>query len=906
MRGNKERRRKKRTNRQKDKAMKIESIRTIQGPNIFTYRPALIMKLRLEEMTEKESHEAPGFIDRLLALLPGLRAHRCSKGRPGGFVERLYEGTYFGHIVEHVALELSGPVGISVGYGKTVYAGEPGFYNVVVEYKAERGMRFLLEAAVELVDALIKGEDFPLEQTLIEARTIVAQTELGPSAKAIIDAATRRDIPCKRVGEDSLAQLGYGKNRKLIQAAVSSQTSAIACDIASDKALTKTILRQASIPAPHAVTARTEDEAIMAFQEIGPPVAVKPLDGNQGKGVSLNLTTMEEVSHAFHIASQYSSAALVEEMLIGRDYRALVVNGELVAASERRPPRVTGDGQKTVAELIEIENSNPLRGDGHEKPLTRIPVDPILIACLKRKGLTLDSIPKPGEVVYLRESANLSTGGSAIDVTDIVHSDVARVCERAARSVGLDICGIDLILEDISEPLTEGRGGIVEVNAAPGLRMHLYPSEGKPRDVGAKIVEMLYPEGSPARIPIISITGTNGKTTVTRMIAHILSSAGKAVGMTTTDGIYICGQRIADGDTTGPHSAQIVLSDTSVEVAALETARGGIARRGLGYDWSDIGVFTNIRADHIGQDGIASIEDLVNIKSLVAERVREGGTLILNADDEQLGRLMDNHRVNRIKRNVVYFSLSEHHLLINRHLSAGGVAYFLRDGWIVEAKGQRQYRICQALSIPVTMMGAARFQIANAMAAIAAARAQGISREQAAFAMAGLRGDSHNPGRANLYQVADGHVMIDYGHNPDAFEAVAHMASMWEGWRVTAIIGVPGDRGDALIAQAGRAAARGFHRILVKEDEDLRGRKQGEVANLLCQAVTDESPGIECRIVPDEREALRAELQRINYGELIVLFYDKLGPVLETLEEFGAVSVSEVEGLAPLLNAASL
>jgi cyanophycin synthetase len=885
--------------------MKIEHIRTLAGPNIYHYEPVLVMRLRLDELADKEGQEVPEFAARLLALLPGALIRPCLEGRQGGFSEWLRESAYFANVVKQVALELSHQAGIPVNYGKAIYAGEPGLYHVIVEYAEEDGMHYLLKTAVELVTALAKDESFPLEERLEEARDIVARTGLGPSTKAIIEAATRRGIPCRRIGEDSLVQLGYGKHRKLIQAAVSSQTSVIASEIASDKALTKTILSQASIPVPHAVIVRTQDEAVTALQEIGPPLVVKPLDGNQGKGVSLNLTTSDDMRHAFQIARDYSRSVLVEEMLMGRDYRVLVVDGQMVAASERRPPSIIGNGQRTIAELIEIENRNPLRGEGHEKPLTRISIDPIFIARLEKQGLTLESVPSQGETVFLRESANLSTGGTAVDVTDRVHPDVARTCERAARAVGLDICGVDLVLEDITKPMAGGKGGVVEVNAAPGLRMHLHPAEGKPRDVGAKIVEMLYPEGSAARIPVISITGTNGKTTVTRMIAHIISSAGERVGMTTTDGIYIGDEPIAEGDTTGPHSAQTVLSDTSVDVAVLETARGGIARRGLGYDWSDIAVMTNIKPDHIGQDGIRSIDDLMHIKSLVAERVREGGTLILNADDEQLVSLADNPRVSRIKKNIVYFSLSEHHLLINRHLSAGGTAYFLKDGWIVEATGQQPHRIIQAHTIPVTMRGAARFQVANAMAAIAVARSHGVSRKQVARAIAGFSSTAHNPGRANFYQVGDGYVMVDYGHNPDAFEAVARMASAWAGWRVTGILAVPGDRGDSLIAQAGRTAARGFHRVLIREDRDLRGRKPGEVANLLCQAITDEVPSTECRIVLDEHEALRSELERMGYGDLIVLFYDKLAPVLSVMEEYSATPVSEIEGLAPQLTVAS-
>jgi cyanophycin synthetase len=856
------------------------------------------MRLQLEDLTGKESSDIPFFTQRLLKLLPGLSEHHCAKGKPGGFIERLGGGTYFGHVVEHVAIELSHHISIGANYGKTIYADEPGLYNVIVEYNAEQGMRYLLAAAVELVEAMVAGEEFPLEDRLSEARRIVARSEPGPSTRAIIEAAARRNIPWMRVGDGSLVQLGYGKNRKFIQAAMSSETSVIGADIASDKELTKRILEQSSIPVPVSCRVSTESDAIAAFNRIGPPVVVKPLDSNQGKGVSLKLNVEEQVIEAFRIAREYSTAVLVEEMIEGRDYRVLVVAGEVVAASERRACHVAGDGASTIRELIEIENSNPLRGKGHEKPLTRISIDPALTLCLAKAGLTLDSIPRPGQIVYLRECANISTGGTAADVTCLVHPAIKSMCERAARAVGLDICGVDLIAEDISLPPPAARARVIELNASPGLRMHMWPCEGERRDVGTKIVEMLYPNGAPARIPIISVTGTNGKTTVTRMIAHAISESGRKVGMTTTDGIFISGSCVYEGDTTGPQSARTVLSDPSVEVAVLETARGGIARRGLGYDWSDISVLTNIRPDHIGQDGIRSIEDLLHIKSLVAERVRQGGALVLNADDEQLARLMDKRHIKRVSRNVIYFSLSENHLLVKRHLSAGGTAYFIRGGWIIEATQRRQYQVAQVASFPVTMMGLARFQVANSLAAVAACRAYGLTREQVSHALRRFTSALHNPGRVNLYSVGGGYVMIDYGHNPDAFEAIGRVASSWEGLTVTGIIGVPGDRGDSLIAQAGRKAARAFHRIVIKEDKDLRGRAPGEVAALLTRAIQDEAPALACDIVSDECEALRQEIERIGYNDLIVMFYEKLEPAREVLDKMGAVPISHVEALS--------
>src|SRR5215213_287665 len=673
--------------------MIIQNIRTLAGPNVYSHRPVLLMRLDLEDLYERESYEVEGFVERLLALLPGLREHHCSKGYEGGFVERLGEGTYFGHTVEHVTLELAGLAGCSATHGKTRYAGEPGVYNVVIEFCAEHATRYLLGRAVALVEAVIRGEEFPLAGVIEEAKAIAADTELGPSTRAIVDAAERRGIPWARENDQSLVRLGYGRALRLIQAAMTDGTSAVGVEMAGDKDLTKARLGRASIPVPNGEVVRTEEEAVAALRARGGAVVVKPLDGRQGKGVSLNLSEPGEVAAAFRIAQEFSRDVLVEEMFEGRNYRVLVVGYKMAAASERIPCHVTGDGAHTVAELIDIENKNPLRGEGHEKPLTKIKKDDeILRAFMRKEGWGMGDVPGEGERVMLCAGMNLSTGGTAKDVTDEVHPTVKSLCERAARIMGMDVCGVDLVVEDIAEP-NGGTGGVIEINAAPGLRMHQFPGEGEPRDVGEAIVEMLYPEGVPSRIPVISVTGTNGKTTVTRMLSHLLIESGLQTGTTTTDGIYLNGERVVRGDTTGPVSALTVLEDRGVEVAVLETARGGIVRRGLGYDWSDVGVMTNVGADHIGQDGIESVEDILWIKSLVAERVREGGTLVLNADDELLARLPERRAVKRVPKRYVYFSLRPDTPILREHCDAGGVGYFFRDGRIVELEGRSEHEI---------------------------------------------------------------------------------------------------------------------------------------------------------------------------------------------------------------------
>src|SRR5215468_8755366 len=886
--------------RSENSSMRVGGIRALRGPNVYSHRPVLSMRLYLDDLTGKESHEFPGLNELLLGLLPGLAKHHCCRERDGGFVERLSEGTYFGHIVEHVALELTELAGVPVYHGKTRGAGEPGAYNIIIEYKAEEGTKRLLRMAAEIVESLTLrtngGGAFPLEKRLKEVRELIARSELGPTTRAITEAGASRGIPWRRVGENSLVQLGHGKHRRLIQAAMTERTSAVAVDIASDKELTKTLLRDAGIEVPCGILAQSEAEAVEALDIVGAPVVVKPYNMSQGKGVSLNLTTAEQVGRAYRAAKQYATRVVVERQFAGRDYRVLVINGKVAAASERIPAHVVGDGESTIAELVEAVNRHPARGEDHERPLTKIAIDPAMIEFMKRRDLTLNHVPKPDQVVYLRECANLSTGGTARDVTDLIHPQIAAMCERAAQIIGLDICGIDLILDDVARPPGPDNG-IVEVNAAPGLRMLISPSEGRGHDVGAAIIDMLYPDGAKGRIPIISVTGTNGKTTITRMVAHALSEKGMTVGMATTDGIYIGGAEVLKGDTTGPRSAQTVLSDPSVEIAVLETARGGIVRGGLGYDWSDISVISNVRLDHLGQDGIETLDDLLYIKALVAERVREGGTLILNADDERLAQLMEDEEVGRLKKNVVYFSMHPPHVLIRRHLATGGSAYLYKDGWIVEAAGAGETRVVCASDIPVTFGGAASFNIENALAAVAVCRAQGLSRGEVAEALKGFSGDLHNAGRAGLFEIRGGYALLDYGHNPDAFAAVCQMVAKWKGRRVTGVIGVPGDRDDMVVDQSGRAAARGFERIIIKEDRDTRGRRRGEVADLLRRAVISEAPGRDCRVMLDEIAAMRAAIEEIEPDEVVVIFYEKLDPALSLLEQFGAKPAQSVPRL---------
>ncbi|MFD2170705.1 cyanophycin synthetase [Tumebacillus lipolyticus] len=874
--------------------MRIEDIRFISGPNLYLHRPVMVMRLYLEEYTGKESKDFPGLNDRLLHLLPGLRDHHCAKGEPGGFVERLHEGTYIGHVIEHVAIELSQQIGIGVNRGKTQFV-EEGVYDIIVECQNEAGMECLLRTAFELVQSLLDGQPYSLQPRIEQARRSAMRTALGPSTRSIVDAAAARGIPFYRLNDKSLVQLGTGRFLKRIQATITEQTSCISTDIASDKELTKQLLDLAAIPVPHGGVASTEEEAVALWRELNTALVIKPLDGNQGKGVSINLLCEDEVRAAFRIAKEHSHRVVVEEYIDGRHYRLLVVGGQVAAASERVPAHVVGDGRSTIAQLIAAANQDPARGDGHAKSLSKIKVDEVALAYLARVGRTLDDLPHAGEMVLLRDSANLSTGGTAVDVTGRLHLSIAEVAVRTARIVGLDVCGIDLVCPDIAQPFDERSSAIIEVNAAPGIRMHQSPSVGDSRNVGEAILDMLYPPGAKTRIPILSITGTNGKTTTTRMIGHVLQTTGQTVGMTSTDGIYIDGRCVAKGDTTGPRSARAILSDPGVDVAVLETARGGIVRAGLGFEYADIGIITNIQPDHLGQDGIDSVEDLISIKSLIAERVRPGGTVILNADDPHLSALpklmKERHRKGR---KYVFFSLQSNSLHLRRHLSEGGTGYYYEGGWIYEAVGDSARPMMRADEIPVTMLGAAHFHVANAMAAMAACRAFGMHPAKIAAALSGFRSDLHNPGRVNLYQIGRGYVLVDYGHNPHSFQAVCEMAGRLPNRRVTGVIGVPGDRNNEIVSASGRVAATGFHRLFVKEDVDLRGRARGEVAKLLKTAIVEVSPDKECRVIHNECDALEAALKELQEGELIVVFYEKLPPILEVLKRHDAVSVSHM------------
>lgn len=862
--------------------MEVVEIRTFGGRNVWSHTPVLQARLLLEPREQLHTGELAGFPERLLSLLPGLVEHACGRGYPGGFQERLREGTYLGHVVEHVALELQARAGFPVGYGKTVRGAAPGTWDVVLEYGTPELGKAALEAAVALVAAVLEGLPFPVLETVERLRKLGSETCLGPSTRSVLEACRAREIPVLPLASGSLFQLGYGCRQKLVQATITSQTSALAVDLACDKVLAKRLLAEAGLPVPRGQIATTLEEAQAAARDLDSPVVVKPRRGNQGKGVVLNLTDPREIEAAFRIARSYDSEVLVEEYIEGRHYRLLVIGGKLVAAAERLPACVTGDGVHSIRELVELANRDPRRGEGHEKPLTRLKIDPTALLVLVRQGYHPESRPAAGEVVVLRDNANLSTGGTARDVTPAVHPENAGLAVRAARVLGLDVAGVDLVTPEIARPAREEGGMIIEVNAAPGFRMHLFPSEGEPRDVGRALVDYLFPPGCEAGVPVISVTGTNGKTTTVRILAHLFRQQGTVVGMTTTGGVYIDGDCLCTGDTTGPASARMVLRDPRVEVAILETARGGILRGGLGYDLADVAVVTNIGPDHLGQDGIETLEDLFWVKSLVVEAVRKDGFVILNADDPFASRF-----ARRARGQVVYFSLRENNLLVRRHLGTGGRAVFVKEGIVYFARGEEILRLISLKGIRAGIGGRALHNLENAIAAAAAAW---VCRLPLALIRRGLRTFgaqlSHNPGRLIIRRVGKVTVIVDFGHNAPAFRRISEFARALKPRRLLGVIGVPGDRCDEQIVAAGEAAGAGFDEVFLKEDRDLRGRAPGETARLLYVGARRAGlPASFLHIVPEETAAVRRALGRACPGDVVVVFYEELEPVLRVLEE---------------------
>jgi cyanophycin synthetase len=883
--------------------MKVISVRRLRGPNVYLSRPAIVARLCLDELTGRETSDVTGFAERLLRALPGLAEHHCAAGAPGGFVSRLRGGTYFGHVTEHVCIELSQLIGRDVSFGRTVSAGEPGRYDVIVECPLDESADSrlpadLLEAALDLVTSVVSGAGAGLPDRLDRLAALAEREATGPSTRAIIAAARRRGIPVERFDDLSLLRLGWGNRRRMAWAAMTDATGGVGIDIAGDKQVTRRLLLAAGVPVVPGGAARTAEEAVRLLNQLGGPVVVKPRHGRQGEHVALDLVTAGDVERAFTAAG---GDVVVERQLPGRDYRVLVVAGDVVAAAERIAAHVVGDGESTVRELVERTNADPRRGTGHARVLTRIATGEVAQALLARQRCTLDTVPAAGHRVWLRENANLSTGGTSRDVTERVHPDVARLCLRVAALIGLDVAGIDLRLADIAQPLPPSgepddvRGGVIEVNAVPGLRMHLAPVQGRSRDVGDAIVRAMFPDGSDGRIPTVAVTGTNGKTTVARLTAFLLAGGGLRVGLASTDGVSVDGRTIYRADATGPRSAQMVLGDPGVQAAVLETARGGTLRRGLGYDWTDVAVLTNITADHLGQDGISSIEDIAHVKALVAERVRDGGTLVLNADDPWVRSLADRPRVRADRKRIVWFGLDPANPVLAAHLGRGGIAYLLQDGWLTQATGARRTPLMRLAELPGAYGGAATHVAANALAAIAAARALGASQATVLDRLAAFDPPVHNPGRGTLLRRGDVSLFVDYAHNPAALAAVLRtLHRLWGPERCLAAVTLPGDRRDDLLEASAQVLADGVTRVVLYDDEDPRGRAPGEVSALVEREMRARRPALRAVRVAGYRAAVAAALDLAAPGDVVLVLYEKMDAMLGLLGELGAVPAEAV------------
>ena len=874
--------------------MKILKIQTLRGPNYWSIRrhKLVLMRLDLEELADKTTSEIPGFYEGLTAALPSLYEHHCSPGHRGGFLQRVREGTMMGHVIEHVALELQEMAGMPVGFGRTRETATLGTYQVVIEYQNEQAGRYAARAGVRMCQSIADTGSYPaaeLVQDLRDLKEFGLSAALGPSTETLIKEAEARGIPWIPLSARFMIQLGYGVHQKRIQATLSNRTGVLGVELACDKEGTKNILGAAGVPVPRGTVINYLDELRGAIEDVGGyPIVLKPLDGNHGRGITIDINSWEVAQEAYDLASAASKTknVIVERYYTGRDHRVLVVNGQVVAVAERVPANVVGDGKSTVEQLVEEVNRDPQRGDGHDNVLTRITIDKLTLDLLQKQGYAMDSVLPIGERVFLRATANLSTGGIAVDRTDEIHPENVWLFSRVAKIIGLDIAGIDVVTSDISKPLRDTNGVIVEVNAAPGFRMHVAPSQGLPRNVAGAVFDMLFPSPQPSRVPILAVTGTNGKTTTTRLLAHIVKQTGQVTGYTTTDGTYIGEYLVDSGDNTGPQSAQLILSDPTVEVAVLETARGGILRSGLGFDQCDVGVVLNVAADHLGIGDIDTVEQLAKLKSVLVESVMPKGYAVLNADDPLVAQMAQ-----RVKAQIAYFSMNPDNELVARHTAAGGLAAIYENGYLSILKGDWTLRIEQAINVPLTMGGRAPFMIANALAACLAAFAQGLKIEDIRSALSSFQASvDQTPGRMNLFNLGSYHALLDYAHNPHSYKALGSFVQNWDGMRI-GVVGAPGDRRDEDFVTLGRLSAEMFDRIIVKEDIDRRGREPGVVAKLICQGIaeaisarTGDRPKLEYELLLDETIAVNKALDGAPAGSLVVILPEGVTKDLTLIE----------------------
>ncbi|WP_298150495.1 cyanophycin synthetase [Flavobacterium sp.] len=852
--------------------MKIVKIQVLRGPNVWSnYRNRLIqVRLDLEEMEQFPTDNIDGFCDRIKALLPGMIEHECSEGKRGGFFERVERGTWLGHVMEHVALEIQSLAGMEAGYGRTRETNTKGVYNVVFTYEIEEAGLYAADAAFRIVNALYSNEPYDLSADIDQLKMLKRRFGLGPSTLSIVKEAEKRGIPWNRMGKNAKIQLGYGVNQKQFQATMTCHTSNAGVNIAGDKDATKKLLANAMIPVPAGDVCQSDEGLKEITDRIGFPVVIKPLNGNQGKGATINVTDFASAQKALQEAKLYSRYAIVEKFITGSDFRLLVVDGKFVAASKRYPAHVIGNGRLTIDELIDEVNSQPGRGEGHEAPLTKIKRDQDTDFQLQKYGYHYESVPAAGEMVYLKSTANLSTGGTAEDMTDSIHPENQFMAERIAKIIGLDVCGIDVMAANLRDPIRETGGAVLEVNAAPGFRMHLEPTVGRRRNVASAVVDMLYPPGAPSTIPLFAVTGTNGKTTTTRLLAHIAKSAGYHPGYTTTDGIYIDGYKIKEGDTTGPASGALVLNDPMVDFAVLETARGGLLRSGLCFDHCDVGIITNIQEDHLGLNDIETLRDLAQVKAVVARSVKESGWAVLNAEDAHCVRI-----ANQLDCNRAFFSMDEENALIQRRIKRGRPVAVLSGDTVTVIEGTARIPIAPLSQIPLTENGKCRFMTANVLAATLAAYCWGFDVMQIRQALGTfVPGVEQTPGRMNLFEFKAYKVLVDYAHNPHGLLAMKDYLSHVDAKRKIGIIAGIGDRRDEDTMAFSGIAAGMFDHIIVRQEHSLRGRTVDEINNLVVKGIRTVSATVTFDLVPEEADAIKVALDMAQPGDFIVALSD--------------------------------
>ncbi len=864
--------------------MKIVEIKVLRGPNYWSVRRTKLiqMKLDLEEKEKMPTNSIPGFRERLEAMIPSLIEHRCSVGTPGGFFERVEEGTWMGHVIEHIALEIQTLAGMDTGFGRTRGTGKDGEYYVCFSYMEEDAGIYAAKAAVRIAHALIFEEEYDMDEDIQRMREIREDTRLGPSTGCIVDEAAKRGIPFIRLNKHSLVQLGYGVHQKRIRATIASTTGNIAVDIACDKEETKNLLGAAEIPVPKGDVVRTEEGLQEAIDNIGYPCVIKPIDGNHGKGNTTNIIDWEMALKAFAAAKHYGRSVIVEKYITGFDFRILVINYKFICAALRTPASVVGDGKNTIQYLLDEVNKDPRRGYGHEKVLTQITIDDFTKIMLDEKGYTLETIPPKDELVLLKPTANLSTGGTSTDVTDEVHPANIMMCERIAKIIGLDICGIDIMATDLRTPVKENGGAILEVNAAPGFRMHIDPSVGLPRNVAEPVVDMLFPKGIAGTIPIIAITGTNGKTTTTRLTAHIAKTAGYKVGYTTSDGVYIQNQMMMKGDCTGPVSSTFVLKDPTVDFAVLECARGGILKNGLAFQNCDVAVVTNISADHIGLGGIESMEQMAKVKAVVPETVFKHGYAILNADDDLVYAMRKG-----LECNVALFSMDENNKRIIEHCKKGGYAAVFENGYITIMKGTWKIRVIKVSEVPVTYGGKAIHNVMNCLPAVLSTYFwRNIEIEDIKLALQTfVPSSTQTPGRLNMFEFKHFQFLVDFAHNPAGLELLCDFVSKLDGKPKVGIISGTGDRRDEDIKELGRISGRYFDEIIIRQDKHLRGRTAEEIVQLLIDGINEtKTKEIPVEIILNEKEAIMHAYNTAKPGSLITIMCDVVTEALDLIK----------------------